>query len=98
MGQISVSWSRYAEEDLEQIYQHYCFYAPEKADLRVQNILKAIDELTYYEQWQVDEYDPKSRRMIVDQRFRVLYRRVAKGILIIRVYPIKKDPEGIGLS
>ena len=96
MGQIKkVSWSKDSERDLDQIYEHYLEHAPETADKRIDNIFDAVDELVFTEQWQVDEYDPKSRRIIVDKRFRVLYRETKNGILIVRVHPAKKDPKGI---
>ncbi len=93
MGQIKkVSWSKDSERDLEQIYEHYLEHAPETADKRINSIIDAVGELVFTEQWQVDEYDPDSRRIIVDKRFRVLYRIIKDSILIVRVHPSKKDP------
>lgn len=80
---------------MDQIYEYYLEHAPETANKRITNILNAVGELVFADQWQVDEYDPKSRRIIVDNRFRVLYREINDGILIVRVHPVKKDPRGI---
>tara|TARA_R110002050_G_scaffold107485_2_gene217931 strand:+ start:4882 stop:5109 length:228 start_codon:yes stop_codon:yes gene_type:complete len=69
-------------------------FAPKAADKRIDNILNAVDELVFTEQWQLDEYDKKSRRIIVNKRFRVLYRKIPEGILIVRIHPAKNDPKG----
>jgi plasmid stabilization system protein ParE len=90
-----VIWSKASERDLDQIYAYYLEQAPETAHKRITNILEAVGELVFADQWQVDEYDPKSRRIIVDNRFRVLYREIKDGILVVRVHPVKKDPQSM---
>jgi plasmid stabilization system protein ParE len=80
---------------LEQIYAHYLEYAPDTVQKRIDSILQAVEELIFADQWQVDEYDPQSRRIIVDNRFRLLYREVQGGILILRIYSVKQDPRGM---
>jgi len=65
---------------LDQIYNHYHQHAPDTVDQRIDAIFKAVEELIFAEQWQIDEYDPNSRRIIVEKRFRVLYGKVKNGI------------------
>ena len=90
MSKFEIVWSKEAEADLNAIYEHYLTYAPENANNRVLQIILATEELVFPEQWQVDEIDSASRRIIVDKRFRVVYREVGSALLITRVYPTKK--------
>jgi plasmid stabilization system protein ParE len=94
----SIIWSSKAEEDLDEILEHYLEYAPDAAHQRILNIIEGVEKLLFTEQYQVDEYDPSCRRMIVDERFRVLYQPIEKGVLISQVYPSKKDPKGLRKS
>ena len=87
----SVVWSEQAEGDLDDIYNHYIEYSPETAGKRIVEILTATDELLFSNQWEVDEFDPSCRRIIVKKKFRVLYKEIDNDILITRVYPNKVD-------
>ncbi len=86
----NIAWSRQSATDLEDILEHYLIFAPGVAHKRVQQIIDAVDELLYSEQWQTDEIDPACRRIIVEGKFKVLYTLVDRTILITRVYPTKK--------
>jgi plasmid stabilization system protein ParE len=90
MGNYKIVWSEDAEMDLDAIYEHYLAFAPDHAKHRVLQIMIAAEELVFAEQWQVDEFDEQSRRIIVEKKFRVVYRILGNVILITRVYPTKK--------
>lgn len=90
-----IVWSKESENDLDEILNHYLTHASEKAHERIINIIQGVQESIFSKQWQVDEYDPTCRRIIVDKKFKVLYKELHETILITRVYPTKKDPDGI---
>ena len=66
-------------------------YGYSKVGKRIVEILTATEELLFSNQWEVDEFDPSCRRIIVKKKFRVLYKEINKDILITRVYPNKTD-------
>jgi addiction module RelE/StbE family toxin len=91
----SIVWSADAENDLDEIEDYYSKISPEKAIEKVISIILKVEETVYTEQWQIDEFDPSCRRMIINRKFRVLYKIINETILITRIYPTQKDPENI---
>ena len=47
-------------------------------------------QVVFSKQWQIDEFDAASRRIIIDKKFRIVYRELGETILITRVYPTKR--------
>ena len=88
-----IIWSLDAEKDLDDIEEYYAEVSPEKSTERIVELILNVEETIFSKQWQVDEYDPSCRRMIINRKFRVLYKNINDIILITRVYPTKKDPE-----
>lgn len=90
-----ILWSPQSEQDLDSILEYYLKASPKKAHQHIVDILDGAEAMVFSEQWQVDEYDPSCRRAIIKRKFRVLYKVIDKTVLITRVYPTQKDPEGI---
>lgn len=90
-----IIWSSQAEKDLDSILKHLLEFSSEKAYHQVNAIIDAVEQTVFTEQWQVDEYDPSCRRIIVKKRFRVYYKVVDEMVWVTRVYPTRKNPEGI---
>lgn len=90
-----IVWSSQAELDLDSILEYYLEASPEYAHKHIIDIIESSEKIIFSEQWQIDEYDPNSRRAIINRRFRVLYRVIESTVLITRVYPTQKDPKGI---
>jgi addiction module RelE/StbE family toxin len=91
----SIVWSIDAENDLNEIEVYYSKISPKKAIEKIINIILKVEETVFSEQWQIDEFDPSCRRMIINRKFRVLYKIIDETILITRIYPTQKDPENI---
>jgi plasmid stabilization system protein ParE len=91
----SIVWSLEAEEDLDEIEYYYLKFFPEKASENIVNIILKVEETVFAKQWQIDEYDPSCRRMIINKKFRVLYKVIDETILITRIYSTQKDPDNI---
>jgi plasmid stabilization system protein ParE len=90
-----IVWSPQAEQDLESILEYYLQASPAYAHKHILDILESAEKMVFSEQWQIDEYDPNSRRAIINRKFRVLYRVVEDIVIITHVYPTQKDPKGI---
>jgi plasmid stabilization system protein ParE len=91
----SIVWSVDAENDLDDIEDYYTKVSPEKASENIIKIMLEVAQTIYSEQWQIDEFDPSCSRIIINRKFRVLYKIIDKIILITRIYPTQKNPENI---
>lgn len=88
----NIHWSEEATNDLDEIYEFYLECSPQKASQNLLNLIFETEEIIFTKQWQVDEFDSSSRRIIVKRKFRVVYQIIAKNIVITAVYPTKKNP------
>lgn len=88
-----IVWSKQAEYDLDDIEDYYIKFVPEKSSEKIITIILEVEKTVFAKQWQVDEYDPSCRRIIINKKFRVLYKIIDETILITRIYPTQKNPE-----
>ncbi|MGB0881186.1 MAG: type II toxin-antitoxin system RelE/ParE family toxin [Polaribacter sp.] len=77
------------------ILEYYLEFSPEKAYIHVNDIIDAVEQTVFSEQWQTDEYDPSCRRVIVKKKYRVYYKVEDKIVRVTRVYPTQKNPKEI---
>jgi len=90
-----IIWSTQSEIDLDSILKHYLEFSSEKAYDYINDIIDAVEQTVFSEQWQVDEYDPSCRRIIVNKKHRIYYKVEDKTVWVTRVYPVQRDPKGI---
>ncbi|MEM0517514.1 type II toxin-antitoxin system RelE/ParE family toxin [Aequorivita flava] len=88
-----IHWSPEAERDLEEIFEFYFKNPPNSASKNIVSIITETEKMVFTKQWQVDEFDPTCRRVIVKGKFRVVYKIINEFILVTAVYPTKKNPE-----
>jgi addiction module RelE/StbE family toxin len=88
-----IVWSKQAEYDLDDIEDYYIKFVPEKSSEKIITIILEVEKIVFAKQWQVDEYDPSCRRIIINKKFRVLYKIIDETILITRIYATQKNPE-----
>jgi plasmid stabilization system protein ParE len=88
-----VHWSYEAEMDLDGIFEFYFESSPNTASKNIVSIISETEKVVYTKQWQVDEFDPTCRRIVVKGKFRVVYKIINDFILVTAVYPTKKNPE-----
>lgn len=69
----NIHWSDEAKSDLDEIFKFYTAHSPNKASKNLLDLISETEEIVFTEQWQVDEYDPTFRRIIVKRKFRVVY-------------------------
>ena len=60
-----IIWSTQTEIDLESILTYYLEFSSDKAYTYINDIIDAVEQTVFSDQWQVDEYDPSCRRIIV---------------------------------
>ena len=88
-----IHWSAEAEMDLDEIFEFYLENSPNSASKKIICIISETEKIVFSKQWQVDEFDPSCRRIIVKGKFRVVYKIIDDLILVTAVYPTKKNPE-----
>lgn len=64
-----IVWSTQSEVDLDDILEYYLKASPEKAYVHINDIIDAVEQTVFSEQWQVDEYDSSCRRIIVKRKY-----------------------------
>jgi len=63
------------------------------ADKIIAEIISAIDNLKFKEQYQVEETLQKNYRRIIVRHFKIIYRPLEdKGIVIIQIFDTRRDP------
>lgn len=88
-----IHWSLEAEKDLDEIFEFYLEYSSSNAIKNILQIISETQRMIFTKQWQVDEFDPTCRRIVVKGKYRVVYKIIEDVILITAVYPTKKNPE-----
>ncbi|MGO3182766.1 MAG: type II toxin-antitoxin system RelE/ParE family toxin [Aequorivita sp.] len=89
----NIHWSDEARSDLDEIYNFYLEYSPHRASQNLMDLISETEEIVFTKQWQIDEFDPTVRRIIVKRKFRVVYKVIDELILIAAVYLTKMNPE-----
>lgn len=89
----NIHWSDEAKSDLDEIHKFYLEHSPVNASQNLLDLISETEEIVFTKQWQIDEFDSAFRRIIVKRKFRVVYKIIAKTILITAIYPTKKNPE-----
>jgi len=89
----NIHWSDEARSDLDEIYNFYLEYSPYRASQNLMDLISETEEIVFTKQWQIDEFDSTFRRIIVKRKFRVVYKVIDELILIVAVYPTKKNSE-----
>ncbi|QTE21096.1 type II toxin-antitoxin system RelE/ParE family toxin [Polaribacter cellanae] len=90
-----IIWSTQSEIDLDDILEYYLEFSPNKAYIHINDIIDAVEEIVFSEQWQIDEFDPSCRRVIVKKKYRVYYQVDKTTVRVTRVYPTQKNPNNI---
>lgn len=89
---LTVEWTDTAKDKLREVYEFHSEYSEESAFKIVSEIIESADAVVYCKQYQLDDVNPKYRRIIVRQ-YKILYRIEDGVIWIMNVFPTKDDPE-----
>lgn len=89
-----IIWSHHAKADLKNIHQFIKKQSTQGANRVITDIRQSMTSITFAEQYQVDEYMPVCRRMVVIN-YKILYtfNELKKEIYIIRVFDARQNPK-----
>ena len=88
-----IIWSSRAMNSLNYIWIFYSRLDENVADKIANEIVEAVEELKYKEQYQLEESLDGNYRRIIVRHFKIIYRPLEKGILILQVFDTRQDPE-----
>ena len=93
MGHFKIIWTNQAKTELKKIYDYYKEKSPQGAK-RVQDDLLQSPKMIYFaKQYQLDEINPRYRRIIVRGDYKVLYKEEAGVIKVIDIVSVRQSPE-----
>lgn len=85
MGKYRIVWTSQAKQDLKSIYDFWKEKSVQGARSVTTDILKSPKTIYYAKQYQVDDINPKYRRIVVRDCYKVLYREIKSNIFIMGV-------------
>ena len=94
MPKFKIIWSSTAKLELQKIHDYFKFEkkTPEGAKSIVRDILKATREITFPEQYQIEDTNPEYRRIVI-RNYKIIYREEDSNILILRIFDSRQSPE-----
>lgn len=92
MSSLKIIWSKQAKQAVKSIYDFYKEKSVQGARNVKNDLLQAPKTIHFSEQYQVDEINPKYRRIVV-RDYKILYLEVEQVIQVIDVIATKQAPE-----
>jgi len=93
MGGYTIIWTLQAKQDLKEIYEYWKKKSAQGAKNVRSDILKSPKTIYYAKQYQVDDINPKYRRIVVRTFYKVLYRERKNTIYIMGVIGTPQSPD-----
>jgi len=90
MEKLTIIWTRQAKESLKSIYDYYKEKSVQGAKNVKNDILQSPKTIRFSKQYQVDDINPKYRRIVV-RDFKVLYKERKNRIEIIDIISSKQS-------
>ena len=89
-----IQWTDQAKASLKSVYDFYKHKSLQGAKNVRDDIYKSPETILFAKQYQVDEYNPDCRRIVV-RDYKVLYRETENTIYIVDVICTLQDPPEI---
>ena len=80
MSSYKIVWTTQAKQDLKNVYEYWKKKSVQGAKNVRSDILKSLKTIYYAKQYQVDDINPKYRRIVVRTYYKVLYRETKNTI------------------
>ena len=93
MQNYMIIWTTQAKQDLKSIYEYWRKKSVQGANNVRSDILKSPKTIYYAKQYQVDDINPKYRRIVVRTFYKVLYRERDNTIYIMGVVSTHQSPD-----
>lgn len=92
MSTLKIIWTKQARESVKNIYNFYKKKSLQGAKNVKSDLLQSPKTIYFSAQYQVDEINPKYRRIVV-RDYKVLYKEADNVIRIMDVVSTKQSPE-----
>ena len=89
---LKIIWTNQAKEALKDIYLYYKSKSIQGANNVKRDLLQSPKTIYYSKQYQVDEINPKYRRIVV-RDFKVLYKENEGVIKVMDIVNTRQSPE-----
>jgi plasmid stabilization system protein ParE len=93
MGNYKIFWTSQAKQDLKNIYEYWKKKSAQGAKNLRSDILQSPKTIYYAKQYQIDDINPKYRRIVVRTYYKVLYREIKDTIYIMGVISTHQSPD-----
>jgi plasmid stabilization system protein ParE len=87
-----IIWTNSAKRSLRHIWQLYAEINADLADKIIREILEGAEKLVFLEQYQVEETLRANYRRIIIRHFKIIYRPLGNGILVLQVFDTRQNP------
>ncbi|REE01202.1 type II toxin-antitoxin system RelE/ParE family toxin [Marinoscillum furvescens] len=92
MEKLKIIWSNQAKEALRKIYEYYKDKSLSGAKNVKSDLLKAPKTIYFSKQYQIDDINPKYRRIVV-RDYKILYKEHNNTIQIVDIISTKQSPD-----
>lgn len=93
MTNYKIIWTFQAKQDLKNIYEYWKRKSVQGAKNVRSDILKSPKTIYYAKQYQVDDINPRYRRIVVRTYYKVLYREIRSTIYVMGVISTRQSPD-----
>jgi plasmid stabilization system protein ParE len=93
MGSYKIVWTTQAKQDLKNVYEYWKKKSVQGAKNVRSDILKSPKTIYYAKQYQIDDINPKYRRIVVRTYYKVLYREAKNTIYVTGVIGTRQSPD-----
>lgn len=87
-----IIWTHRAKKSLNFIWVFYSELDQNVADKIIAEIIMAVEELKYKEQYQLEETLEGGYRRIIVRHFKIIYRPLENGILVMQIFDTRQNP------
>jgi len=91
MKKVKIIWSKQAQLAVKSIFDYYKLRSPQSAKKLKNELLQSPKKIQFAKQYQVDEINPKYRRIVV-RDYKVLFQEKNQVIQILDVISTRQSP------
>ena len=92
MSKPKIIWSKQAKGSLKDIYDYYRKKSQQGANNILSDLVNAPRKIIYSSQYQVDEINPKYRRIVV-RDYKLIYKESGNTIMIVDIVSTRQSPD-----
>jgi addiction module RelE/StbE family toxin len=92
MSKPKIIWSKQAKESLKDIYNFHKEKSLQGAKNVRSDLINAPRKIVYARQYQIDEINPKYRRIVV-RDYKLLYKESGNIIMVMDIVGTRQSPE-----